>query len=214
VDVLVVSDGELVCTMWLAGNGLRRTVPTITDLVLTATSTTATIAGASHPFTAADVGLGITATGIPNGTVIASVVNRDTIKLSNAATTTSTSVGITATLANPRTITDGAIALGTSTTTVTGTFAASDLYRSISGPGIPAGTTITALGSGNTSATISQPATASGTGLTIAIGATPVTVGTYTLTVVNDGSTANMSSSTSYLQSIISSGSTFTVAPY
>src|SRR5262249_51805027 len=114
----------------------------------------------------------------------------------------------------PRTITDGAIALGTSTTTVTGTFASTDRYRTISGPGIPPGTTITAVAGGNGSITLSQPATASGTSLTIAIGAMPISIGTYTLTVVNDGSIADMSASTSYLQSVISSGSTFTVAPY
>jgi hypothetical protein len=212
VDVLVVSDAELVCTMWLAGNGVRRTVPTVTDLVLTSGSAIATSSAA--PFTAADVGLTITGTGIPNGTIISAVTDPGTIVLSNQASTTSTSAGITVVLANPRTITDGAIALGTSTTTVTGTFAASDRYRTISGPGIPPGTTITAVAGGNGSVTISQPATASGTSLTIAIGATPIPIGTYTLTIVNDGSIDAIVNNSNFLPSVISSGSTFTVAPY
>lgn len=67
-------------------------------------------------------------------------------------------------------VTDGATTSGSATvTSATAAFTAADVGRTISGAGIPAGSTITAVGSG-TSVTISQLATATATGVTITVG--------------------------------------------
>lgn len=68
------------------------------------------------------------------------------------------------------TVADGATTSGSATvTSATAAFTAADVGRTISGAGIPAGSTITAVGSG-TSITISQLATATATGVTLTIG--------------------------------------------
>ncbi len=67
------------------------------------------------------------------------------------------------------------ITTGLTSTTITGpagTFAEEDAGRAIAAPGLPAGTTITAVGS-DTSATVSQAATAAAT-VTATIGTTGV----------------------------------------
>lgn len=67
-------------------------------------------------------------------------------------------------------VADGATTSGSATvTSATAAFTAADIGRTISGAGIPAGSTITAVGSA-TSITISQLATATATGVSITIG--------------------------------------------
>lgn len=69
-----------------------------------------------------------------------------------------------------RSVTDGATNTNTTVTSATAAFTSADIGKSISGTGIPAGATITAVASG-TSVTISAAATATATGVTLRIGA-------------------------------------------
>jgi hypothetical protein len=215
LNVLVVSDSELVCTMWLAGNAdstMRPGAPTITDLTLTSASNTAgSVVGG---FTPSDVGLEITGTSIPMGTTITAVIDTNTITLSNNASGTVGGVGETATFFAPKAITDGGTTAA-STTLSSSSLVATDVGRMIYGPGVAVGTTVVSVNTVAHTAVLSGAATATGTSLTMYVGATAVAIGTYTLTVVNDGAAAIMSTANpDYSQSIISSGSTFTVAPY
>ena len=59
-----------------------------------ATNTNTTVTSATAAFTAADVGNGISGTGIPSGTTIASVQSATSVTLSAAATATATGVTI------------------------------------------------------------------------------------------------------------------------
>jgi hypothetical protein len=215
LNVLVVSDIELVCTMLLAGNAdstMRPGAPTVTDLTLTSASSTA--GSVTGGFSPSDVGLEITGTSIPSGTTITAVVDTNTITMSNNASGTVGGAGETATFFAPKAITDGGTTAA-STTLSSSSLVATDVGRTIYGPGVAVGTTIVSVNTVAHTAVLTAAATATGTSLTMYVGATPVSVGTYTLTVVNDGS-ANIMSSTNptYSQSVISSGSTFTVAPY
>ncbi|HKT00400.1 MAG TPA: IPT/TIG domain-containing protein [Rugosimonospora sp.] len=217
LDVLVVSDTELVCTMWLAGNqgsSRRPAAPSGTSVITTLGSTAATTTSAT--FSQSDVGLGISdgGTNFAPGTYIAAVNSPTSITLSTAAPAGDGSTPATVSYLMPRTITDGATTSGSATVGTAGA-ASTDVGRLVSGPGIPAGTTITAVttgGSGNI--TLSNAATVTGTSVSVAIGPLPVMVGTYTVTIVNDGRAVDESTNVDYIQSVISSGSTFTVAPY
>lgn len=68
-----------------------------------------------------------------------------------------------------RTVTDGATNTNTTVTSATAVFSADDIGKPISGTGIPAATTISAVASA-TSVTISAAATATATGVTLTIG--------------------------------------------
>jgi hypothetical protein len=220
-SVLVITDTELICSLLLSkslnaagGTAIAPANRTVTDAV-TATSTALTSATAD--FTAADVGAVVAGAGITAGTYIASVTNATTVVLS--AATTATATGVTVAIGAARANATGATTSASATVTGTGTaFFASDVGRAISGAGIPLGATITAYGSA-TSVTISAPATATGTGVTLTIGdVQPVPEDTYTLTVVSNGQqdiqTGGTNEDLLYTQSIVSSGSTFTVSDY
>jgi hypothetical protein len=80
----------------------------------------------------------------------------------------------------------------------------------------PANTTILTVGADGTTATVSDAATMTTPGAAADIAVTPsvpVPNGTYTITVVNNGA-GDAEVVTGYQQSIISSGSTFTVSDY
>ncbi|MCW2506383.1 MAG: Hepatocyte growth factor receptor [Actinomycetia bacterium] len=218
-NVLVVSDVELICTLTLTRTltsaGAIATVAsrTVTDGVTTNASTTVTSAAAN--FTSLDVGMPITATGIPVGAVIASVTSPTTAVLSAAATATGSSLSTV--IGGPRSVATGATTSGSAA--LVGTkFDASDVGRQVTGTGIPAGTTITAYTSA-TAVTMSNPATATASGLTIVVdNLIPVPIDTYTITVVSNGGpgveAGGLHTDADYTQSIVSSGSTFTVSDY
>jgi hypothetical protein len=203
VGVLVISDVELICTLYLSGSTRPTSFPTadvpLTDADMAKGSDLLTVTAPA--LTAAHVGAAVVGAGIPAGAVITSVTSATTAVLSAKATATVTA----ATLAAPR---DESATISGTTVTAAGQFTATDVGSTITGPGIPAGTTITAQ-DGDT-ATLSQPAQ-SGSG-TVNIAYPAVPAGTYTITVVSSGEVG--ASGPSYTQSVISSGSTFTVAPY
>jgi len=222
VDVIVVSDTELICTLTLTqalnayGLGVvaahANTTRTVTDAV-TATSTTVTSATAA--FTSADIGSTITGSGFNANTWISAVGSATSVTVS--AATTATATGVTIVIGGPRTVTTGTSATSGSTALAsTALFLAADAGRTITdtttaaGAGaIPPGTIIASFGT-TSAVTLSQATTAAISAATLTIGQPyPVTTDTYTVTVVDDGAIGATVS-----QSIVSSGATFTVAPY
>jgi hypothetical protein len=227
ITVGVVSDTELVCSLYLGGKstGYARSLAGCTFTASAATLTTCTV-----PATAADVGFYITATsgGTGGGTVLAgatiSAVSGATVTLSRAQPSTGGALaGAGVTLNSSRAVADvtagtttvGGVTVATLTSTTTAStsaapFSTADIGHGVSGASIPPGTTVTAVAAGV--ATLSSALT----------GTAPTSVrlyvptfngasnGTYTITVVSTGAVAP----TSYSASIISSGSTFTVAEY
>jgi hypothetical protein len=180
---------------------------TVTDGV-TAVGTTVTSATAA--FTSTDVGQKISGGTIPANDTIASVTNATTAVLAAAATAAATGVSV---IIGPRTASDGITILSSLTSAAGAAFTAADLGRQVYGPAFAAGTTITTQSSG-TVVLLSAPPVV-GSALVATIGdPMPVPVGTYTLTVVSDGLVDADTIDPDYTQSIISSGSTFTVADY
>jgi hypothetical protein len=243
INVLVISDGELLCSFPL--NHTYTNPTTGTPLISAATYaasrtvhlTTVTgspsVTSSDANFTQADVGMPISdgATQVPAGTTITSVSSP------TAATMSANAIGTSGTTASgavngPRALPTSGVTVTNGTTSATltapaGTFSASDVGRLLtsatitasSDPALAANTTITAVNSTGTTATLSAPFTVTSASVptTLTDGVItqpdPVANGTYTVTVVNNGAVGAQAAAT-YQQSIISSGSTFTVADY
>jgi hypothetical protein len=225
----IVSDAELVCTMNLgtsltaSGANALPTRSITADVTTTAASgsnpATTTLTNITPPLLPNDVNERISGTGIPVGTSIASI-NGSTATLSTSTATTAKAVKIavgsatvTATINGPSTNPNAPpVASLTATTAI---FNQSDFGRVVTGPGIPAGATIVGISPDGMSAGLSaQPlSTTANATITISDGV-PVPTGTYTLTIVSNGSVGAATSDSTYTNSIISSGSTFTVADY
>jgi hypothetical protein len=216
VNVLVVSDLELVCALRLATGNLA---PIMASKTITTTVASSTTAVTSTGFKTADLGLAVSGTGITPGTYITAVVDSTSATLSAVATTT---IGGTITI-GPKTVAIGAGAGTTGITHASADFHTGDLGRLVTGVGIPVGTYITAVVD-STSADFSTSVTTTNSQvLTVGNRAPQVADGNYSLTVVSDGRPgvgvaivaggATIAVPT-YSQSIITSGSVFTVAPY
>jgi hypothetical protein len=212
-SVIVVSDSELVCSLYLAGGG----VPMSTTRAVSATASGTTLTATAGNFGPGDIGMTLTGTGITAGTTIVSVIDPTKAILSKSATiANATSI----TLVPSRSFTDDLTFSGTTATSSSNaSFVASDVGRVITGFGLPAGTTISGVTS-STVATLSQAASGSPTG-NVVIGApplTPVPNGVYTVAVVSNGGVDVQDGGTNadpaFVKSIISSGSTFTVSDY
>jgi hypothetical protein len=235
VNVLVIDDTELVCTLHLSGKGgltgpdllLRPAwrTPAVTDddtsiatvpigsNVLTLGNTGAPVSG----FEADDIGLTVSladGTKLPEGTTIVQVVNATTAILSARATAAILAADVVMFLP-PR---SQAVTSNTTTklTDTGGGFLEADEGRQVSGTGIEPGTIITDV-TGN-DATLSKPIT--GSPNPVIVGEPAVPNGAYTITVVNDGrvftaaTDAPAGLDVAPTQSIITSTSTFTVAEY
>jgi hypothetical protein len=222
LNVLRISNNELVCSLYLAGGGVPMSSPRTVSATVSGTSLTA----ANGNFGPGDLGMAVTgSTSIPVGTYITSVNSATNVTLSRAATA-NISTATTLNLAAGRVFSVATLTASddtiTSSTAVTGAqFTSADVGRVISGTGIPSNppTTITAVNSA-TSATLSADATGTATGnytITYTAPLNPVPNGTYTVTVVSNGGigvTTGANADASFNKSIISSGSTFTVADY
>jgi hypothetical protein len=189
-------------------------VRTVTaGLIASAGSTTISLLPAVGLFTKADIGRVIHGTtGIPNGTTITSVAPN----------------GVTATIsapAAPGTNVDLSISATTQgSTTISGTFSASDVGAVIGNNplGIPSGTTI--LSQSGTAAVLSAAAgntTTSATTVTVnrpstltLYPAAAVHEGAYNLTVVSNGAPDAPNTDPDYTQTAVTSGSTFTVGSF
>jgi hypothetical protein len=214
LNVMPISDTELVCSLFLGGvplSNAHSVTGTVAGNVFTATTGT---------FTLGDVLSSVTgANSIPAGTAVASLTDPTHAVLTKSATTnitTPTALSIN----GSRSFSDATLTAGSPTiTSPTAIFNAADIGRVVSGSNIPAGTTITAVASA-TSATMSANATNTASGsYTITNNTQPVPPGTYTVTVVNNGGVDVQPGGTNiagpdFIKSIITSGSTFTVADY
>ncbi len=220
MNVLVVSDTELVCSLYLAGGGIPQTAThpvtgTVAGSVFTATIGT---------FTNGDLGTVVSGSGsIAANTTIMSITDSTHAMLSKAATAAITTATALTLNSSTRTNTDSTLTVGSTTLGSSGAaFVTTDVGRTVTGTGIPAGTTIASVTNGTT-AVLSQAATVATTAngsftISYAPTATPVPNGTYTVTAVSDGGVdvqfGGASADASYVRSVINSGSTFTVADF
>ena len=221
-NVLVISDNELICTLNL-GQRLDATGAVIAAAPRTSSadavggaSTGRVVTSASAAFTPADIGRSISGTGIPTGTVILDVINATTAVISRQPGTLSTPA---LTIGGGLTRVAASVVTTNSSATVTapaGTFTNADIGRAITGAGIPTtptATTITAVTANGNGATLSASATAGAT-VSATVYNAPVPDGVYSITFVNDGSVDADSTNAAYSQSVVSSGSTFTVSSF
>jgi hypothetical protein len=111
-----------------------------------------------------------------------------------------------------RTVTDGQTTNGSPTvSSATANFTSSDVGKTISGPGIPANATITAVGS-STSITISSTATATASGVALAWGFAAATV-TVSLSLHKSGDVAD-GTHTVLAQVPVAAGDTLSLRDY
>lgn len=186
---------------------------TVTGLAVT--DTAGTVTAPPLTFSLADVGRTIT-----SGSNIPSFVIATVTSGGAAATVTGTTVvgtGLVGTIA-------GGVSGGTAVPSVTktdgtntvtaaaNTFTPNRVGMTITGPGIPNGTTITGVTFNGNGAMLSQPVVGSGAVTVYLYSGAPVPDGAYNLTYVTNGSLDAAALDAEYSQSTISSGSTFTVA--
>jgi hypothetical protein len=222
-DVLAISDAELICTLVLnrrldvTGALVDPAVTAIrSDNALVTTNNSRVVTGTG--FTVADIGqpIGQTAgtAAIPAGTTIVDVLSATTALISKAATSAGT---VTVNIGTAAVRTNNTIDLTNSSTAVSadaGTFTAADIGRGVTGTGITTGSVITAVNAAGDGATLSLATASNAAGTNVSVTfyeATRVPDGAYNLIFVSTG-TANSSSDPDYSQSVVSSGSTFTVA--
>jgi hypothetical protein len=219
VDVIVVEDTELICGLYLAGNQptpAGRTLTGCNAVTSGATTVTGPANSTTCAFTPADVGMTITVSGggIPTNTIITAVASATSATISKAASASIAATTPTFTLAGGRAVEAATVSTTVNTvasSTTTGPFTSLDVGKRVTGTGIPADTFITAVSSGT--ATLSKTPTTGGTNVALTL-VNAVPIGSYTLTVVSNGAVNSQTTDTNYTQSIISSGSTFTVADY
>jgi hypothetical protein len=201
VNVLPISDEELICTLQL-NRRLDNTGTTFFDSIgysRTLTSDITTLAGsriitsANGSFVPDDLGQMIvqaTPTNIPAGSIITQILSRSKAVISLPSPATN-GTAFTATVGGlPVRTFSNALLTTTGSTTVSlanGSFTGADIGRMFSGtPGITAGTTIVAVAPGGASATLSAPATAGTQGT---IDTVSIVGGTNTITGANVAAT-------------------------
>lgn len=238
-NVLVLTDTEAICTLNLrqrldaagaatltpvapgTGIGAVGGLATAASATITTTQGSRIIRASANAFTNDMIGLMIfeqTPTNVPVGTTITSVISPQIAVVSNNAVTTGTlAFALVPPAARQITITS---ANGSANITgAAGTFASSDAGAYIVGPGIAPGLTVSTYTSG-TAAVLSGNATTAngaGTGTAFIIPASsrlPVPEGAYNLTFVSNGALNAVSTDANYVQSQVSSGSTFTVSTF
>jgi IPT/TIG domain len=217
--VLVVSDNEVLCSLNLSAALDATGIAAATTRTATITTVTGSpiIRSAAGSFTVNDVGSTIT---VPTNTqfvssTIASVINAYEATISNNALATTTAAVVATITPHAASASFVTTLNGTTITGTAGDFITADIGKTITGTNIPANTTIVSVNANGT-AVISNPASAAGTTVNGAYvtGLVPVPSDAYNITVVNDGTVGANTSNANYVQSNVSSGSTFTVADY
>lgn len=215
LNVLVIADTELVCSLYPSGGGIPMNARAVTGTVSGTTFTATT-----GSFTQGDVGAGVTgSSNIATGVIITGLTDATHAILSKAASPSITSATALNLVVN-RNFTDATWTNTDKSLISAGNanFGPYDVGKVVTGTGIQAGTTITSVTDAKTAVLSAIPSTASSAGAgsaTIAYTAPPGPIpnGTYTVTVVNNGS-VDAQKTDAYTTSIITSGSTFTVADY
>lgn len=224
-SVLVLSDSELICRLDLTnrldapGTAAATQAPTaITSVTTTAGSRVLTSITGWTP-TPIDIGKTITDTGatpsLPTNTTVVSVLSSNSVLVSNPASASGAVTSAVLSAAGPTKSVTGTGAGSTALATVSPSLESSDVGLVAFGQyAASAGNPITAQG--GTSATVTGNL-GTGTGtfyLFPATGNVPVPEGAYNLTYVSNGSVGAVASDANYVQSGISSGSTFTVSSF
>ncbi|WP_172890731.1 IPT/TIG domain-containing protein [Actinoplanes derwentensis] len=224
-DVLPISDNELICTLRLdqrlssAGTITPQIAVgrSVTDIDTTANSRL--ISSATASFTADDIGKTLTQTAgtaaVQDGTTIVDVLSGTQAILSMKATAT-VATSVTARIGSAAVRTNGTVDTTNASAEIaadSAAFTSADLGRVITGAGIPAGTTITAIAANGAGATLSANATATAPNITASLhDPLGVPAGAYTLTFVTEGSLGVDTTAAGYSQSTVSASSSFTVA--
>ena len=229
-NVLVLSDTEAVCTLNLnrrlvAPTGATRVaafVPAAAAAIagLNTTLNSRIITADAAYFNNGHIGQilqGADNLTIPANTTVVEVIDSTTAVLSNAALLTDTD-GFSARWLTPVHRSNLSVTIS-GTTTATGTggtvFTQADVGKVVIGTRITdATTTITSVNTANNTATLSAAATNGSDTLTLHAPYVPVPEGAYNLTYVSSGATGALGGDPDFVQSQISSASTFTVASY
>ncbi|MEU4688357.1 IPT/TIG domain-containing protein [Actinoplanes sp. NPDC023714] len=236
-SVLVIDDTELVCTMDLtqtltvagtqAAASAARTV-TLSGTIAAGTSVITAPTNAAAPFTKADVGKRVAEPGgtfveIQDGTTILEVVNGTTAVLSKP-TNTGTTPAITTVLIGSAhgasgtavggTAPGGAITVtaeskGTTLTAATGTFTTADIGRLVTGTNISANTYVVGVNGTGSMITLSKQVGSTAPTAATLTSSSAVPPGAYNIVLVSNAAPGGTTNNTS-----VSSGSTFTVAPF
>ena len=161
-----------------------------------------TLTSASAAFTAADVGSRLSGPGIPIGSRIQSYTSATSVTMSNPATVTAANAKVT--IGGARTFSDAVTTAGSTAlkSTSDAIFTQRDVGLAIAGNGIPTGSKIQAV-TNQTTATLSNAATTTASGITATIGYSTVTFAVEDQTIVRkeNGDITTIASSTDQLVS-------------
>jgi hypothetical protein len=221
-SVLVISDNELICSLNLtaalnaAGAAVVANGYHSGTAATTASNNIVTLA--TGTFTQADVGKVIAETGdtdIPANTTIVAVLSPTTAVMSaNAVNTVAANAAFAVTIGyQSGSISATGSNTGTTLTGGTGAFTQADVGRYVTGTGIGANAVVVSVNDTGTTATLSVANTGAVTTVTLSSG-NPVPDGAYNLTVVSNAANNAALTDNTYSQTIVSSESTFTVAPF
>ncbi|GIM97775.1 IPT/TIG domain-containing protein [Paractinoplanes toevensis] len=219
-NVLVLTDTEAICTLDLTkrllsdGSDYAASVAPVAIATSGSTAGSRVLTDSAHGFTNALVGTVVTGTNIPAGTTVARYIDVDNVLLSNNATGTGT---ITATFSAPsiRSLTVTSTGTGSKVVTATaGTFAATDVGKTLAVAGMTADTIATYTDSTHVELTSNASALVTGAAADVLSLTLPVPEGAYNLTYVSNTAVGANGSDATYIQSMISSGSTFTVSSF
>ncbi len=221
-NVIVITDSELVCSLNLTGaldnTGTASYTNYRAGVAAGVTSASNVLTLTSATFNPNDIGAPVVQasnTNIPAGTTIVAITSPTTALMSANASSTAASITVTIGTTGTATVTSGA----QDAFTVTGAanaFSQANVGSAISGTGIGTNAVITGVDPTGATATLSVANSAAISGSTTATltSGNPVPDGAYNITVVTDGALNAATTDTTYNQSVISSQSTFTVAPF
>jgi hypothetical protein len=227
-NVLPLSDTELVCTLALNRRlNVNGTTSSTTPRTVTMATTLGTrvVTVSSGTVSRDDIGMLVAnMAALPSGTTIVDVID-PTHFIASASPSATDAGDATSDITMPvlrSALTVGGMANnGTTVTATSGVFTSADVGRWISGTDIAVGTYITdwSTSSGTDTITLSAALPSSVTGATaadivVSSNVLPVPEGAYNLTYVSNGNLGASISDPTYIQSVISSASTFTVSPF
>jgi hypothetical protein len=221
-NVLVISDNELICSLNLtaalnaAGTAVVANGYHAGTAATTANNNIVTLA--TGTFTQSDVGKVIaqtTGSDIPANTKIVAVLSPTTAVMSANANNTVTSGSAFAVNIGYQSLSISATGSqnGTTLTGSTSAFSQADVGRYVAGTGVGGNAVVVAVNDTGTTATLSVPNSNAVTSVVLSSG-NPVPDGAYNLTVVSNADENAAASDTTYSQTVISSESIFTVAPF
>ena len=225
-NVLPLSDTEAICTLPLnkrldAAGAATLVTAARTTLSMTTVLGSRVVTMAVGNVSKVDIGMAIANNGsLAAGTTIVDVLDPTHFVASTSPTSAATDA--TSDIIPPvlRTGIAGTIAAsGTTVTAAAGTFTSADIGRRMSGSADVLGEIITAVNAAGDTATINSAFAGTLVGSTtptVALEAAnlPVPEGSYQLTYVSNGSVGASLTDSTYVQSVISSASTFTVASF